>query len=135
MAPIPDGEQSTDGRTPACPGPIDWIGRRCTSSKSDRFLAVARHVYRSALPITNKHDDRVVTTPKRGISLGLSVLLIRYFHHRGDRHARSRLRTPFHGLYQRRAALVVIVFDLTIQTLKAFRHDDLAGRLDRPHRT
>src|SRR5215472_8746561 len=79
MAPTPDGEQSTDGRTPACPGPIDWIGRRCTSSKSDRFLAVPRRVYRSALPIANKHDDRVVTTPKRGVSLGLSVLLIRYF--------------------------------------------------------
>src|SRR5258708_3573075 len=54
--------------------------------------------------------------------------------HRRDRDARLRLLAPLGGLHQRRTALVVVVLDLAIPALKAFRHVDLAARLDRPHR-
>src|SRR5262245_3540956 len=39
------------------------------------------------------------------------------------------------GPYQRRAALVVIIFVLAVEALEAFRGLDLAGRHDRAHRT
>src|SRR5215468_9324409 len=54
--------------------------------------------------------------------------------HSSPSRRRGRLRAPFCGLYQWRAALVVVILDLTIQALKTFRHDNLAGRLNRPHR-
>src|SRR5262249_56795817 len=41
---------------------------------------------------------------------------------------------PFCGLYKWRAALVVVIIDLTIQALKPYGHDNPAGRLNRPHR-
>jgi hypothetical protein len=38
------------------------------------------------------------------------------------------------GLYERRAALVVVIFDLAVEALEALRGDDFAGLLDCPNR-
>ena len=51
------------------------------------------------------------------------------------RRDRPSRRTQLCRLRQRRAALVVIIFDLAIHALKALRRDDLAGRRNRPHGT
>jgi len=53
---------------------------------------------------------------------------------RAKRWKRSFALSFLAGLHQWRAALIVIVFDLTVEALKTFRHDDLARALNRPDR-
>src|SRR5262245_9966224 len=65
-------------------------------------------------------------------SVGLPLCMV---HHRGSGLWPLCLLAQLGGPHQWRAALVVIIFDLAIETLEAFRGLDLAGRLDRPHRT
>src|SRR6476646_8682175 len=45
------------------------------------------------------------------------------------------LAAQLHGLHQRRAPRLVIIFDLAIEALKALGGDDFPRRLDRPHWT
>src|SRR5262245_29520585 len=63
-------------------------------------------------------------------SMGLRSGMV---HHRGS--GLGRLIAQLGRPHQGRAALVVIIFDLAVEALEAFRGLDLAGRLDRPHRT
>jgi len=42
--------------------------------------------------------------------------------------------TQFGGQHERRAALVVVIFDLAVHALEAFGRDDLAGFFNRPYR-
>src|SRR5262252_4044302 len=63
-----------------------------------------------------------------------TFILSRICHHRSNRITRPCVAAPG-GLHQRWTALIVVIFDLAIQALKAFRSDDLTGRRDRPHWT
>src|SRR5262245_35364084 len=47
---------------------------------------------------------------------------------------REEGRSQLGGLRQRRAPLVVVIFDLAIEALKALGCDDPPGFLNRPHR-
>jgi hypothetical protein len=48
---------------------------------------------------------------------------------------RLRLAAQSGGTDERRTSRVVVVLDLAIEALKALGRNDLARRLDRPHRT
>src|SRR4051794_34314820 len=53
------------------------------------------------------------------------------FRRRGRRFCNS---AQLGGLHERRAAFVVVILDLTIETLEALGRFDFAGLFDRPHR-
>src|SRR5215470_5349172 len=67
--------------------------------------------------------------------VGCMCLPSRMVHHRGCGPGLLCLLAQLGGPDEWRAALLVIVFDLTIEALEAFGGLDLSARLDRPHRT